>query len=570
MNTALQPMYEWKNIPWRKLEKNIFKLQRRIYQASNRGDVKTVHRLQRLLMKSWSAKCLAVRRVTQDNQGKKTAGVDGVKSLTPEQRLTLVSNLELNHKVNPTRRVRIPKPGTTETRPLGIPTMNDRALQAVAKLALEPEWEAKFEENSYGFRPGRSCHDAVAAIFNSIRFVPKYALDADISKCFDRINHQALLRKIGTFPKFRRVIKAWLKSGVMDKGTLFPTEEGTPQGGVISPLLANIALHGLETRIRENYPEFIKVNGIRYTNGSWKPEVIRYADDFLILHRDLSVIQECRQITEEWLIDMGLELKPSKTRIAHTLEKVEGVAGFEFLGFNIRQHKAGKHNSAKNTRKQILGFKTIITPAKEKVKLHYKRLVEIIEAHIALPQSLLIQKLNPVIRGWCNYYSTVVSQDTFDTIEHLLFKRLLVWASRRHPGKGKRWIVRKYWQAHWNFKSPDGWELANPAKTSIRRHAKVRENSSPYDGNWIYWATRKGEHPETPTKVAVLLKKQKGKCPYCGLFFKIDDLLEIDHITPKSLGGKDEYKNWQLLHRHCHDKKTSEDGSINTKDVRYL
>ncbi len=194
MNTVLQPMYEWKNIPWHRLEKNVFKLQRRIYQASNRGDVKTVHRLQRLLMKSWSAKCLAVRRVTQDNQGKKTAGVDGVKLLTPEQRLTLVSSLEINQKVNPTRRVRIPKPGTTETRPLGIPTMNDRALQAVAKLALEPEWEAKFEENSYGFRPGRSCHDAVAAIFNSIRFVPKYALDADISKCFDQINHEALLR----------------------------------------------------------------------------------------------------------------------------------------------------------------------------------------------------------------------------------------------------------------------------------------------------------------------------------------------------------------------------------------
>ncbi|UUO16666.1 group II intron reverse transcriptase/maturase [Dolichospermum heterosporum] len=570
MNTALQPMYEWKNIPWRKLEKNVFKLQRRIYQASNRGDVKTVHRLQRLLMKSWSAKCLAVRRVTQDNQGKKTAGVDGVKSLTPKQRLTLVSSLEINQKVNPTRRVRIPKPGSAEKRPLGIPTMNDRALQAIAKIALEPEWEAKFEENSYGFRPGRSCHDAVAAIFNSIRFVPKYALAADISKCFDQINHEALLRKIGTFPKLRRVIKAWLKSGVVDNGTLFPTEEGTPQGGVISPLLANIALHGLETRIRENYPEFTKVNGIRYTNGSWKPEIIRYADDFVILHRDLSVIQECKRITEEWLKDMGLELKPSKTRIAHTLEKVEGIAGFEFLGFNICQHKAGKHNSAKNPRKQILGFKTIITPTKEKAKRHYKKLVEIIEAHTALPQNLLIQKLNPVIRGWCNYYSTVVSQETFDTVAHLLFKRLLVWACRRHPRKGKKWVVRKYWQTHWNFKSPDGWELANPAKTSIKRHVKVKGNSSPYDGNWVYWATRKGEHPETPTKVATLLKKQKGKCPCCGLFFKTDDLLEIDHITPKSLGGKDEYKNWQLLHRHCHDKKTSEDGSINAKDVWYL
>jgi RNA-directed DNA polymerase len=563
MNTALKPMYEWKDIPWQKLEKNVFKLQRRIYQASNRGDVKTVHRLQRLLMKSWSAKCLAVRRVTQDNQGKKTAGIDGIKSLTPTERLSLISRLEFNQKVSPTRRVRIPKPGTTETRPLGIPTMNDRALQAVVKLALEPEWEAKFEENSYGFRPGRSCHDAVAAIFDSIRYVPKYVLDADITKCFDQINHEALLRKVGTFPKLRHVLKAWLKSGVMEDGTLFPTEEGTPQGGVISPLLANMALHGLETRIKDNYPDFIKVDGVRYTRGTWKPEVIRYADDFLILHRDPTVIQECKQIAEEWLRDMGLELKPSKTRIAHTLEKVEGTTGFDFLGFNIRQHKVGRHNSAKNPRQKTLGFKTIITPAKEKVKLHYKKLTEIIQAHNALPQSLLIQKLNPVIRGWHNYYSTVASKETFEKIEHLLFERLLVWVSRRHPRKGTRWIVRKYWRQSWTFMSPDGWELVNPAKTPIKRHAKVRGSSSPFDGNWISWATRKGEHPETPKKIATLLKRQKGKCNHCGLFFKMDDLLEIDHITPKSQGGKDEYKNWQLLHRHCHDTKTTEDGSTN-------
>jgi RNA-directed DNA polymerase len=556
MDTEVKPMYEWKDIPWQKLERNIFKLQKRIYQASSRGDVKTVHRLQRLLMKSWSARCLAVRRVSQDNQGKKTAGVDGVKSLTPKQRLALVISLDLTQKVSPTRRVRIPKPGTTETRPLGIPTMQDRALQAVVKLALEPEWEAKFEENSYGFRPGRSCHDAVAAIFNSIRYVPKYVLDADITKCFDRINHEALLRKVSTFPKLNRVIKSWLKSGVMEGKTLFPTEEGTPQGGVISPLLANIALHGLETKIKDNYPEFIKVDGIIYTNGTWKPEVIRYADDFLILHRNPQVIQECKKITEEWLQDMGLELKPSKTRIAHTLEKIEGKVGFEFLGFNIRQHRAGRHNCAKNPRKQILGFKTIITPAKEKVKLHYKKLVATIEEYQALPQSLLIQRLNPIIRGWSNYYSTVVSQETFDFLDHLLFNRLLVWAQHRHPKKGRKWIVRKYWKKSWDFCSSDGWELAEHSKTPIKRHAKVKGSASPYDGNWIYWASRKGEHPETPKKVATLLKKQRGKCPYCGLFFKTDDVLEVDHIIPKSHGGKDEYKNWQLLHRHCHDKKT--------------
>jgi RNA-directed DNA polymerase len=193
---------------------------------------------------------LAVRRVTQDNHGKKTAGVDGIKSLSPAQRLVLVKQIELNAKSKPTRRVWIPKPGTSEERPLGIPTMNDRALQALIKLVLEPEWEAKFEANSYGFRPGRSCHDAIEAIFNTIRSKSKFVLDADISKCFDKINHQTLLSKLNTFPTLRRQIRAWLKAGVMDGKKLFPTEEGTPQGGVISPLLANIALHGLEEMIK--------------------------------------------------------------------------------------------------------------------------------------------------------------------------------------------------------------------------------------------------------------------------------------------------------------------------------
>lgn len=265
MNTVSKPMYEWNQIPWRKLERTIFKLQKRIYRASNRGDVKTVRRLQQLLMKSWGAKCLAVRRVTQDNLGKKTAGVDGIKSLTPKQRLSLLYELKLDVKVSPTRRVWIPKPGKDEKRPLGIPTIKDRALQALVKLALEPEWEARFEPNSYGFRPGRSCQDAVEAIFNTIRYKAKYVLDADIAKCFDHIDHEALLRKLNTSPwrgsadrvlcpptpgTIRRQIRAWLKSGVMDEGQLFPTSEGTPQGGVISPLLANIALHGMEERVK--------------------------------------------------------------------------------------------------------------------------------------------------------------------------------------------------------------------------------------------------------------------------------------------------------------------------------
>src|ERR687886_1142574 len=249
-----QLMVEWHSIDWRKLEKRVYKLQKRIYQASNRGDIKALRKLQKMLMKSWSARALAVRRVTQDNQGKKTAGVDGVKSLSPKQRLDLVNQLHLGTKARPTRRVWIPKPGTEEKRPLGIPTMKDRALQALVKLALEPEWEARFEPNSYGFRPGRSCQDAIKQIFTVISQKAKYVLDADIAKCFDRIDHEVLLNKLNTFPTIRRQVRAWLKAGVMDNMQYFETSEGTPQGGVISPLLANIALHGMEWRIKD-HPE---------------------------------------------------------------------------------------------------------------------------------------------------------------------------------------------------------------------------------------------------------------------------------------------------------------------------
>ncbi|NEQ85257.1 MAG: RNA-directed DNA polymerase [Moorea sp. SIO2I5] len=229
------PQSEWKKVNWRKLEMAVFKLQKRIYRASQRGDVRVVRKLQKTLMKSWSAKMIAVRRVTQENKGKKTAGIDGVKALNNKQRLALVVNLKVSKKAKPTRRVWIPKPGRTEKRPLGIPTMYDRALQALTKQALEPEWEAKFEPNSYGFRPGRSCHDAIEAIFSSIKQKPKWVLDADIAKCFDKINHDALLEKLNTYPSMRRLIKSWLKAGVMDNGTFSSTEEGTPQGGVISP-----------------------------------------------------------------------------------------------------------------------------------------------------------------------------------------------------------------------------------------------------------------------------------------------------------------------------------------------
>lgn len=504
---------EWKEVPWKKLENRIFKLQKRIYKASSRGDVKAVRRLQKTLMRSWAAKCLAVRRVSQDNQGKKTAGVDGVKSLTPSQRIKLVNKIKLSQKAKPTRGVWIPKPGTEEKRPLGIPTIADRAIQTLVKLALEPEWEACFEPNSYGFRPGRSCHDAVVAIYNAISMKSKYVLDADIAKCFDRINQEALLEKLNTFPTLRRQIKAWLKAGVMDSKTLFPTSEGTPQGGVISPLLANIALHGLENRIRqfaESLPGRKRVNRENLS-------LIRYADDFVVLHKELAVVQRCQQIISEWLNGMGLELKPSKTRITHTLQNHEGNLGFEFLGHNIRQYMVGNYRADKDSQGRKLGFTTLITPSKEKVLLHLKEISRIIDTHKNAPQMALITRLNPVIRGWANYYSTEVSKAVFSKLDHLTYQKLRAWAIRRCANSNKHEIADKYWHTvendNWCFSTQDGLKLTRHRDTPIERHIKVKGESSPYDGDWVYWCTRMGKHPETSNRMAKLLKTQNVDAP---------------------------------------------------------
>jgi len=370
----------WQGIPWPQVEARVHTLQRRIYRAEQQGQRRKVKSLQRLLLRSTSAKLLAVRRVTQDNQGKKTPGVDGVASLEPGERCLLVQHLNLGQPVQPVRRIWIPKPGTEEKRPLGIPTMSDRATQALVKLALEPQWEARFEPNSYGFRPGRSCHDALEAIFNEIRYKPKYILDADIAKCFDRIDHPALLDKIDTFPLLRRLIRGWLKAGVMDGRQLFPTQAGTPQGGVLSPLLANIALHGLEERVATAFPKTRKV-------ARWTPAVIRYADDFVVLHPDHDVIRRCKEVIEEWLRGMGLELKPSKTSISHTLEEHEEKVGFDFLGFTVRQFRVGKHHTGQNGHGQPLGFKTLITPSKRKVTAHRDRLKEMLRARRTAPRT---------------------------------------------------------------------------------------------------------------------------------------------------------------------------------------
>ena len=572
-------VYEWKAIPWRAIDKDVFKLQKRIYQAAKRGDRVVVHRLQRLLIKSWSARCLAVRRVTQDNHGKKTAGIDGIAKLSQRDRFKLVAEIKEPPKPMPVRRVWIPKPGKDELRPLGIPVMRDRAYQALVKLALEPEWEAKFEPNSYGFRPGRSCHDAIEAIFASLKYVPRYVLDADIKGCFDNIDHTALLAKLQTYPALRRVIKGWLNAGIMDGLEFTAPKRGTPQGGVISPLLANIALHGLEEVIATSFPVRKQVDGV--WDWKYRPKVIRYADDFVILHRNLAVIERCKTIASEWLGRMGLELKDSKTRISHTLSSHEGSVGFDFLGFTVRQFPVGKTHhgksggAAKRGTDGRIPFKTIVKPSNDAVKRHYRGTADIINRHSQSKQEDLIRSLNPKIRGWCNYFSTSVATDTFNKLDHLVVRKLLRWGKRRHQNKSRRRMAAKYFNTlrnkgslrPWDFIASNGARLIRYADTGIKRHVLVGGDRSPYDGDFIYWTLRLGKHPTLPRRVSRLLQRQEGKCWECGLRFRYGDAMEVDHLIPRERGGKDVYGNLQLLHAHCHKAKTARDLAFARTDV---
>jgi RNA-directed DNA polymerase len=565
-NSTERPKYGWKDVPWPRLERTVFKLQKRIYRAAQRGEKQKVRKLEGLLNRSWSAKMIAVRQVTQQNQGKKTAGVDGVKALTAKQRLELVGQIKVSRKAKakPTRRVWIPKPGRDAHRPLGIPTMHDRALQGLVKIALEPEWEAYMEANSYGFRPGRGCHDAIEAIYLSIKQKIKWVLDADIAKCFDKIDHSALLNKLNSTSPIRRQVRAWLKAGVMDQGTWQDTEAGTPQGGVISPLLANIALHGLEEKVMEL---------ARGRRDKEKLTVVRYADDFVVMHDNRSMIEKAKGVVEEWLRGIGLELKAEKTRISHTLEGEN--AGFDFLGFNIRQYKVGKYRSGRNPHGKTLGFKTLIKPSEKSIRKHKERLSQIVRSHKAAPPAALIVKLNRLIRGWCNYFRTVVSKETFGSMDKHLWELLWHWARRRHPNKSGNWVMRKYWtptkERQWNFigrsKNREDIELIRHSTTEIIRHVKVKGTASPFNGDTVYWSTRLRKRPDVSTRVINLLRKQKGRCEHCEQLFKHGDKWEVDHIVPTVKGGKDWYSNLQLLHDYCHDIKSASDGSKHTSRI---
>ena len=291
--------------------------------------------------------------------------------------------------------------------------------------------------------------------------------------------------------------------------------------------------------------------------------LIRYADDFVIIHEDVNVIKLCKAIISDWLKGIGLEINTNKTRIVHTLNENEGERpGFDFLGFNVRQYSVGKHHSEK-------GYKTLIKPSKKSILKHYRNIAEIIDNHKSKSQASLIAELNPIIIGWANYYSARVSKDAYGKVENLVFHKLICWAKHRHHNKGYKWVTRKYWRTidddNWVFacskENAPMFKLTKHSSIAIVRVPKVKGASSPFDGDLVYWSTRLGTNPELPQKVARLIKEQNGKCTYCNLFFQDKDIWEIDHIVPRSLGGRNISSNLQLLHRHCHNTKTAHDGS---------
>lgn len=536
----------WQDIDWCQTTKAVKDLRQQIYRASQQGDHKKLRSLQRLMLKSRANAELSVRQVTQINTGRNTPGVDGRVALTPDERTELIKELSQDQtwKAQPARRVYIPK-ANGKTRPLGIPTIADRCRQAMVKNALEPEWEARFEPLSYGFRPGRSCQDAIGRIFRIARPNSKkcWIVDADIKGAFDNISHDTILEEIKGFPA-RELIKQWLKAGIMEEGVFANTDKGTPQGGVISPLLANIALTGCEQAIGVTYGQ---ANG--YTVIKSPRALVRYADDFVIFTESKADAEAALQEIAHWLKSRGLEISEEKTRIKHIDD------GFDFLGFNIRQYPEGGTDKKK----------LLIKPSKEAVKKLKQRLKAEWVDLIGKPAHTTWVTLNPILRGWSNYYRGVVSQETFEEIDFYNHKRTMMWLRRQHPNKAMGWIIQRYFarlregsMSQWFFGDPKtGVYLLKLQYVPILRHVLIRHGCSPDNPDQRrYWKKREKRKIELlPTaRHRKLAKLQKGQCPVCRDWLMSGEKLHIHHRQPKVSGGTDDFSNLALIHTTCHQQ----------------
>ena len=506
----------WDEIDWRACEGEVRRLRQRIFKASREQDWPKVRNLQRLMLRSRANTLVSVRQVTQRNAGRRTAGIDGEVALTPEARAGVAVRVHQSRSSwNPraVRRVHIPKASNrAKLRPLGIPVILDRCHQNRVKNALEPEWEARFEPRSYGFRPGRGCHDAIAAIYNACKGPMArrvWALDADLASAFDKIDHDHLLASIGSFPA-RDMIRGWLKAGVFEAGKGFaPTVEGTPQGGVISPCLLNVALHGLEEAAGVRY----KTSGIRAGDTKpGSPVAVRYADDVVVLCHSQEQAEHVRARLAEWLAPRGLAFNEDKTKIVHLDE------GVGFLGFDIRRYQ---------------NRKLLIKPSKAAIKRVRERLASETRTLRGSNAAAVIATLNPVIRGWAAYYRGAVSSRVFSSLDDYMWKLTWKWATWRHNNKPKRWIAGRYFgkfntfrNARWVFGDRDsGACLVKFSWTNIERHVPVTGAASPDDPALAsYWAERRRKaRPPLDRYTLRLLTRQDGHCPLCG-----DHLLSPD------------------------------------------
>lgn len=489
----------WNDINWGDSYSIVRRSQQRIFKASQLGDNRKVRYLQQRLIRSPYAKVIAVKQVTTINKDKNTSGVDGFVSITPSMKLKLAKNLHLNGKASLVKRVWISKPEKTETIPLfiGISTIKDQAKQALAKLALEPEWEAKFEPNSYGFRPGRGCHDAIEAIFMNLRHkVDKLIYDANIHKSFTGINHKAILNKLESFPLMERQIQAWLQAGIMEEYANIPREStmGIPQGGGISPLLSNIALHGFEKHLK-NYvssTDFSKpysevARGTRAKR--FELGVIRYADDFVIIHQNPETMEKIIVEIHNWLAKIGLKISAEKSTLRWASQS------FKFLGFQITLVKKQKT------------FRVKITPAKENIKAFTDKTRIIIQNNKSASSSALIYLLRPVLLGWGNYFQYCECKETFKKVDNIIYNQLRAWVLRRALRKGRIATMRKYfiegkeyrfqnrtYKANWIFSGSKAGKDGKPVNIflpkiswiSSKSYAKVTATCSIGDGDNVY------------------------------------------------------------------------------------